>query len=584
MTVPATIYARFSNVEQAQGNSKHRQLTLCREMVARHGWLHDPERELVDEGKSAFSGANRAIGSHLYDFEQRAEAGLYRNGHVLVVENLDRISRQGYDAILPFLQKLTASGVTVATVDGERIYPAYERVQMVSVIEAVVKSELAREESEKKSRRLKAAQDKRVAEAVENAAKGLHISHTLTVPAWISVDRDSKVMTLNEERAVILREIFQLTIEGYGTPAIAKRLNARGEPVWGHLGQRSKNGWTVGYLTKLVLNRAVMGEYQPMNRPRHGEATPKDTRVLNHYPQAIDPATFARAQAARQSRKGTSGAWQISHANLFSGIAKCKHCGGRMKQEVTAKRGSRRSDGRNVYETRQAFSYLKCHNALNKVWDEERGQLRCDNRNWVRYEKLERAVLDVALHFAASQPRGDASLAVAEIEVQVAEAVRHITEKQRQADNYAKSFASTGSAMMERLALALEAEIADDRQALRLLEGRLDSERAAAPSPDHLESVEALRLSLDSEDDEVRAQARVGIKQTFGAIITAMRCDRNKDTELVLGDNVLGLVFNGEGEMTYSQVLTGEVHGPDGEPDWHPDRDYQGELDAREGL
>ena len=297
-------------------------------MIAQQGWQGSRDRELVDEGLSAYSGANRAPGGLLYAFEQEADSGRYRNGHVLVVENLDRISRQGYDAILPFLQKLTSQGVTVATVDGNRVYPAFERVTMASVIEAVVKSELSREESEKKSKRLRAAQNKRVEEAKTNAGK--HISHTATVPAWLTVERISKPaerpvykMGLNEERVALLREIFQLTIDGFGTPSIAKMLNARGEPVWSHLGQRSNNGWTVGYLTKIVLNRAVLGEYHPMNSPRSGEQTSKGIVVLNHFPQAIDPVMFAKASAARDSRQGTSGSWQITHNNLLSGIAKC---------------------------------------------------------------------------------------------------------------------------------------------------------------------------------------------------------------------------------------------------------------------
>ena len=157
MTLPATIYARFSNAEQAEGNSKTRQLSLCRDMIARHEWWGSTDRELIDEGISAYSGANRAPGSLLFQFEQEAEAGRYRNGHVLVVENLDRISRQGYDAVLPFLQKLTNQGVTIATVDGNLVYPAYERVTMAAIIVAVVHPVMPRYEQEQKDGRRNAA-------------------------------------------------------------------------------------------------------------------------------------------------------------------------------------------------------------------------------------------------------------------------------------------------------------------------------------------------------------------------------------------------------------------------------------------
>lgn len=579
MTLPATIYARFSNAEQAQGSSKARQLTLCREMIARHCWEGAPDRELVDEGLSAYSGANRAQGGLLNTFEQRAEAGLYRNGHVLVVENLDRISRQGYDAILPFLQKLTSHGVTVATVDGDRIYPAHERVSMTSVIEAVVKSELSREESEKKSRRLKAAQNKRIKEAQENA--GQHISHTATVPAWIDVKRISKSterpayrMSLNERRVAVLREIFQLTIDGYGTPAIAKILNERGEPVWNHLGQKSSNGWTVGYLTKIVLNRAVLGEYNPMNRPRGGPATSKAVTILNHFPQAIDPVAFAKAGAARESRKGTSGAWQITHNNLFSGIAKCQVCGGRMKQEVVVKKGGNRRNGKNrdaVYRSKQDISYLKCHNALNRVWDEERDDLRCNNRNWVRYEKLERAVVEFAVGWLALYRQAAPTTDVADLEVQIAEARRFLEDKQKQVESAADSFVRTNSPAMERMMLRLEAEVAEDQKVVLGLEDRLSALRSSAPSPEFMEQIEAQRKALDSNDADERNRARVAMKQTLRGIITSMECTPGRNVKIVLGDRAMGLVFDNEGELVQSVAFAETIYGPHGEIDWHPD-------------
>lgn len=587
MTLPATIYARFSNAEQAQGNSKARQLTLCRDMLVRHGWQGSTDRELIDEGLSAYSGANRAVGGLLHTFEQEARAGRYKKGHVLVVENLDRISRQGYDAILPFLQTLTSQGVTVATVDGDRVYPAYERVTMASVIEAVVKSELSREESEKKSRRLKAAQNKRISEAQANA--GQHISHTATVPAWIDIKRFSRAserplyrMSLNEQRVAVLREIFQLTIDGFGTPAIAKKLNARGEPVWSHLNQKSNNGWTVGYLTKIVLNRAVMGEYHPMNRPRSGEQTSKGIAVLNHFPQAIDPVMFAKAGAAREGRKGTSGAWQITHNNLLSGIAKCGVCGGRMKQEVVVRKGGNRRNGKNrdaVYQSKQDISYLKCHNALNHVTDEATSQQRCQNRNWVRYEKLEQAVVQFAAGWLALHRQSAPSADVEALEVEIADARRFLEDKQRQADNAAVSFTRTSSATMERLMLQLEAEVVEDQKAVQALEDRITTLRTRAPSPDFLNQIEEQRTALYSEDDEERSAARVAMKQTLRHLIKSMECDTERNTHVILGDNTLLLSFNNEGELIGNQPGQNIVYaGPNGEIDWHPDApdaDYQ---------
>ena len=393
-------------------------------------------------------------------------------------------------------------------------------------------------------------------------------------------------MTLNEERVAVVREIFDLTIAGYGTPAIAKMLNGRGEPVWSHLNQRSRNGWTVGYLTKIVLNRAVLGEYHPMNRPRSGAQTSKGIAVLNHFPQAIDPVTFGKAAAARESRKGTSGAWQITHNNLFSGIAKCRSCGGRMKQEVTVRAGGNRRNGRNpeaVYQSKQTISYLKCHNALNRVWDEEDNRLRCENRTAIRYEKLERAVVEFASGWLALHRHAAPSADALALEVEIADARRFLEDKQKQAETAAASFVRTSSPTMERLMLQLEAEVADDQKAIRALEEQLVSARTQAPSPDFLAAIEDQRRLLNSDDEEERNRTRVAMKQTLGRIIRSMHCTQGRHTMIVLGDDAVGLVFDNEGELVQNVVLQSTVHGPNGEIDWHPDfpdADYEYAVEA----
>lgn len=572
MSMSSTIYVRFSNQEQARGNSRERQLRLCQEMIARHGWSHDPADLIVDEGKSAFVGTNRMEGGALWAFEAKAAAGHFRNGHVLVVENLDRISRQGYEAILPFLQSLTSNGVTVAIVDGDRIYRAYERIEMLPVMEAVLKAEMAREESEKKSRRLRAAQAKKVEKAQDYAAKGLHIATTKTVPAWIAVDPQTYEMTLIEARVTVLREIFRLTINGYGTPAIAKRLNERGEPVWSNRGIQSNNGWTVGYLTKLVTNRAVLGESAPMNKPRHGKVTSKNITILNRYPQAIDPVTFARAQSSRRSRKNSSGSWQITHGNLFSGIARCASCGGRMKQEVTVRAGKLRRKGEQAvaYPARRTFSYLKCHNALNRVTDEDSGTQRCINRTSIPYERLENAVLNVALHFAANN-RTEVSSTAANLEIEIADCDRHITENERRLGNLVDSFSRTGSPSVEKAILNLETEVDQLRKAQALLRTDFEAAVACHPTQDHIEAIASLRQELESPDTQERNSARVRMKQVFRGVITSMQCSPHKETHVVLGDNAVEMIFDSKGTLVANMIMQQRIFGPDGEPDWNPD-------------
>lgn len=112
MSQNAIIYARFSSAEQSKGYSLERQRTHGLQFATDKGW--SVEKTITDEGRSAFHGANRLEGSALHEFELEARNGLHR-GKVLVVENIDRLSRQGAKAAAQLIWGLNEHGVDVAT-------------------------------------------------------------------------------------------------------------------------------------------------------------------------------------------------------------------------------------------------------------------------------------------------------------------------------------------------------------------------------------------------------------------------------------------------------------------------------------
>jgi hypothetical protein len=252
-----------------------------------------------------------------------------------------------------------------------------------------------------------------------------------------------------------------------------------------------------------------------------------------------------------------------------------------MKQEVVVRKGGKRRNGKDpkaVYESKQDISYLKCHNALNRVYDEASNQLRCTNTDWIRYEKLEAAVLDLALHYAAAQG-GDHDGAVAsELEVEIAEAHRHLDDKVRRAATLADSFSRTASPSIERLLITLEGEMATDRDDIEALDLKLQRERASRPAPDHFQHVDEIRASIISADPEQRAAARVSMKQTLRSVVTNMTCLENRLTGVTFANSVR-VVFDNEGNQVADRYTSNVIFtGPDGEIDWHPDEpdaDYQ---------
>jgi hypothetical protein len=86
-------YMRFSTLEQGKGDSLNRQTMMAREWADKHGVPLDAELNLTDKGVSAYRGANAETGA-LGAFLDTVKAGAIPRGSWLLVESLDRISRQ----------------------------------------------------------------------------------------------------------------------------------------------------------------------------------------------------------------------------------------------------------------------------------------------------------------------------------------------------------------------------------------------------------------------------------------------------------------------------------------------------------
>jgi DNA invertase Pin-like site-specific DNA recombinase len=115
-------YMRFSTLEQGKGDSLNRQTTMAREWSERHGVPLDTELNLTDKGVSAYQGANAETGA-LGAFLDTVKAGAIPRGSWLLVESLDRISREPAVDASYTMQGIIRAGVTVVDLsDNAREY------------------------------------------------------------------------------------------------------------------------------------------------------------------------------------------------------------------------------------------------------------------------------------------------------------------------------------------------------------------------------------------------------------------------------------------------------------------------------
>ncbi len=376
-------YVRFSTPSQASGDSLNRQTRAAADYAEKNGLQLDVS--LRDLGVSAFRGANKETGA-FGRFLAMVQTGQVPRGATLIVESLDRISRQDVLTAMHQMIGLLKAGLVVVTLMDNQIYTEKTVQSDVSklMLSLLVMSR-AHEESVVKSDRVAAAwQTKR-----SRAAAGE--GQTSRCVAWCSLEgspRGGGRYVLIPDRAALVVRIFEMTAAGYGHRAIAKRLNEDKVSAWGR-----GDGWQPSYVSKIVVNRAVLGFYQP-HRKQKGDVrrTPDGPELALYYPPVITEELYYRAAAARRERRHKSGIKGNGVANLFSNLGKCASCGRSM---VHLNKGDTSKGGR----------WLVCDSTVRGI--------TCEQPARWRYSRAETVVLDGVrrLDVAAVLGQADPSMA-----------------------------------------------------------------------------------------------------------------------------------------------------------------------------
>jgi DNA invertase Pin-like site-specific DNA recombinase len=319
---PAFSYIRFSSPEQAKGDSFRRQSEAAAAWALSRGYTI--VKSLEDLGISAYRGQNVNVGEFA-EFLLAAETRQLPEGSVLIVENLDRMSRQApRKALLTFL-RLIDYGIGIVTLTDGVLHTAEsldnDQIGM-GLFGALMVMIRANGESRIKGERVAAAWTRKRADAREAA-----IPLTDRIPNWLDSARDAagrRVFTENRH-ADTVRRIFAETAQGFGRRMIVKGLNRDGKETF-----LTKNGWQTSTIAKVVAARTALGEYQPCRRGNDGKSIPDGPPILGYYPAVVDEALWVQANAAIQLRRVNAGGRpQRQGLNLIPGLGRCV-CGARM--------------------------------------------------------------------------------------------------------------------------------------------------------------------------------------------------------------------------------------------------------------
>jgi DNA invertase Pin-like site-specific DNA recombinase len=466
-------YIRWSTPEQARGDSYRRQTELARRYAEQHDLTLD-EDAYADLGVSAFRGANhdRALGR----FVEAVDEGKIAKGSYLLVESLDRLSR---DRILPALNRFSeilGRGIKVVTLFDGKEYDHASLNDLAGLMVPLVYFARAHDESSAKSTRLKAAWDQRR----ERARNGQAIGNI--GPTWLRLNDNGKWHII-PDRAKAVRRIFKLADQGHGKAGIAARLNEEQVPTL-----RGGKAWRPAVVQRLLGNVAVIGTFQPS----------KGEPIEGFYPAIVDKALFYRV---RRAPPGASGKGGRPMMNMLAGLVYCAKCGERMAYHPMKSRGKR-------------FNYLRCDGKV---------RLKICDAPMVRYEEVvgqlfERLEVDKAVIGAAK--RGSAPSNLATIEAQLTEA-EHARERILQALEKAKN---------DDVVTILVGRLEQHEAAVYALKADLDQAQAAQADqqdPDDIydaiialadELKDALIYRQPQVVEDVRVRLNANLKRVIGRV------------------------------------------------------------------
>jgi DNA invertase Pin-like site-specific DNA recombinase len=300
-------YVRFSTREQREGDSLRRQTEAAEAWCKRHGVRLDTSTTLHDLGKSAFTGEHRKNADRhaLAGFLRLVESGKVPRGSYLVIENLDRLSREHIQPALLLALNLLQAGVRIVQLKpAEMVFD--DKSDTLPVM--MMMMELSRGHGES------AIKSERVGKAwAEKKRRGRERGEVVTrqLPGW--VEEHGGKLRLIPVRAAVVRRIFEMAIAGYGLSSIVRRLTEEKVPPFG-----KTRFWVRSYVAHILKDRRALGEFQP--RMRRGRA-PDGDAITGYFPAVVSEEEWSatRAGAAqRRRRAGRVGAY----INLFSCLTK----------------------------------------------------------------------------------------------------------------------------------------------------------------------------------------------------------------------------------------------------------------------
>lgn len=344
----AYAYVRWSTAEQGEeGRDSHsRQITPLQAFTETTGV---PVVEtVIDKGVSAFRGANARTGQ-LKGLLDRVENGEIGKGDYIIVESIDRLTRQKLTDSVDLIQSILKKGVRLHTVFDDKTYSYDDPSRDLETLILVgVIAKRAHEESDTKSKRLKSSWLKK-----RDAAETTIIRKQC--PYGFRYDEKTQAFAIVEDEAQEIRQIFD-QLKHMGILESIKRVN-----------QYSKRRWTRKHIDELIKSKSPVGVLCLRRRNEDGTKS-FDRYVPGYFPKLIDESEFDAAVTAIKNRFNDrkSGRRSSNNYNIFRHCIQCEEHKVGMLFNLQG-----------LGAEKKRYAYLVCSNRAERV---------CECNNRIRFD------------------------------------------------------------------------------------------------------------------------------------------------------------------------------------------------------
>ena len=275
----------------------------------------DTTLTLRDDGLSAYHQRHVKAGA-LGVFLAAVDDGKIPPGSILIVEGLDRLSRAEPIQAQAQLAQIINAGITVVTAsDGREYNREGLKAQPMDLVYSLLVMIRAHEESDTKSKRVKASIRKLCERWQDGSYRG--VIRNGKDPAWVRWN--GARFELVEDRAEAMREMIRLWQLGHGFGSMMLKLKKGGDDL-------TKFPVAAITLYRMLRNPMLIGT-------RVITVDGIEYHLEGYYPPLIELNTWNDIQVAVAGRHRPKGKGIITSILTGQGIARCGYCGRAMMSQ-----------------------------------------------------------------------------------------------------------------------------------------------------------------------------------------------------------------------------------------------------------